>query len=147
MLQTNLDIERGLVNGSRGVIVDWVPMDQVDANPTAEGGDQQPPSQKKGPAKPVRGGNFGGEEWREQAANEWEDHQPKSMLPLVFFACGISRVIGAHTWVIDVDRDNTIARTQLPLQLAWALTMYVVRLLLLLISSARSQSLPLARAE
>ncbi|TNY18582.1 hypothetical protein DMC30DRAFT_380266 [Rhodotorula diobovata] len=33
-------------------------------------------------------------------------------------------IIRPHTWCIDLDKYNTVARTQLPLQLAWALTIH-----------------------
>jgi hypothetical protein len=33
-------------------------------------------------------------------------------------------MIRPHTWSIELDRENRIARTQIPLQLAWALTVH-----------------------
>ncbi|GAA5903502.1 DEAD/DEAH box helicase [Sporobolomyces salmoneus] len=119
LLTANLDIKAGLVNGSRGVIVDWVPVDQVPDEEALAGG---------GAAKKSSGGSGSGrvgtEEWREKAAEEFMDHQEKAFYPLVFFAVGKEVLIQPHTWCIDFDKANALGRTQIPLQLAWALTIH-----------------------
>lgn len=90
----------------------------------------------------VQGGRFGGEEWRAKAAEDWADNQKDTVFyPVVYFATGKQRaflllppilrigspslllavVIKPHSWAVDIDKNNSVARTQLPLQLAWAL--------------------------
>lgn len=81
LLLANLDITAGLVNGSRGIIVDWIPA--ADAKKEEEGA-----SLKKGGGG--GGAGFGGEEWRDKAAQEWVDRQREEFLPMVFFACGVT---------------------------------------------------------
>lgn len=71
----------GLVNGSRGVIVDWVDRELV---PLDEGG--QGSGQRNGAGR--GGGGFGGEEWRAQAASLWADQQKDEIFPIVYFATG-----------------------------------------------------------
>lgn len=73
MLTVNLDIDRGLVNGSRGVIV---ALDTKGAEP----------------------------------------------LPIVLFKNGLRETIGRHSWYLD-DHQH-IARSQIPLRLAWAGTIH-----------------------
>ncbi|GAA5952397.1 hypothetical protein JCM21900_003803 [Sporobolomyces salmonicolor] len=112
LLLANLDMKRGLVNGSRGVIVDWIPRNlvpDVDTSISANGG---------------KAGKIGSEEWRQRAADEFMDEQKDDVYPVVFFACGEQVVIQPHSWCIDLDAYNAVARTQLPLQLAWALTIH-----------------------
>lgn len=127
----------GLVNGSRGVIVDWVDRNDVPLDAEDDERNMPGPTQKGGP----KGGAFGGEEWRMKAAEEWADKQGEPVYPVVYFATGKQRalppsqsavlsssdlsrcappvIIKPHSWCIDIDKDNTVARTQLPLQLAW----------------------------
>ncbi|GAA6052067.1 hypothetical protein NBRC10513_002652 [Rhodotorula toruloides] len=121
LLLANLDVKNGLVNGSRGVIVDWVDRDAVPLDSDADEPVWPGQTQRK---KSAGGGMFGGEEWREKAAELWADKQEVEVFPLVYFATGRQLIIRPHTWCIDIDKHNTVARTQLPLQLAWALTIH-----------------------
>ncbi|GAA5907901.1 hypothetical protein JCM6882_001521 [Rhodosporidiobolus microsporus] len=120
LLLANLDVKGGLVNGSRGVIVDWVDRNDIPLDAEEDERAVAGPTQKGGP----RGGAFGGEEWRMKAAEEWADNQGEPVYPVVYFATGKQLIIKPHSWCIDIDKNNTVARTQLPLQLAWALTIH-----------------------
>jgi hypothetical protein len=71
----------GLVNGSRGVIVEWIPPAEAGPLESKTGG---PSNQKRA------GGGFGSEEWREQAANEFIERQGEEFYPVVFFAVGVT---------------------------------------------------------
>lgn len=74
VLLTNLDTKGGLVNGSKGVVVDFA---------------------------------------------------PETRYPIVKFANGNQRIINPHTWNIEDDKGFIIASyTQIPLALAWALTIH-----------------------
>ncbi|XP_022087806.1 ATP-dependent DNA helicase PIF1-like [Acanthaster planci] len=74
MLAKNLDIQRGLVNGARGVVT-----------------------------------GFGGGE---------------SGLPVVKFMCGIEQMVKMERWPIRAGAGITLSRTQLPLKLAWAISIH-----------------------
>lgn len=83
----------GLVNGSRGVIVDFVPSNEVPAaDPGSIGGSMSGGGKGKGPQskRGGGGGGFGGEDWREMAANSFMDHQSEEFYPVVFFAVGVT---------------------------------------------------------
>lgn len=85
-----------------------------------------------------KGGGWGTEEWRAKAAEDFMLKQKEQVLPMVFFACGITSellfwsgragagaddactvIVEPWAWVLDVDKDNAVARTQLPLALGW----------------------------
>lgn len=68
------------MNGSRGVIVDWIPAAEI-PDEVALGGTS------KGKT-PGGSGRVGTEEWRQKAAEAFMDQQQNEMYPLVFFASG-----------------------------------------------------------
>ncbi|XP_066513814.1 ATP-dependent DNA helicase PIF1-like [Hoplias malabaricus] len=74
MLTKNLDVQRGLVNGARGVVVDFLP------------------------------GNKG--------------------LPRVRFLCGAVEVIKQEKWMFKAGGGLYLSRQQLPLKLAWAISIH-----------------------
>lgn len=78
----NLNLELGLVNGSRGVIVDWRPAFECPGK-----GHIAPPL---GGKVRVKGGGMGSEEWRAKAAEDFMLQQKEQVLPMVYFACGVT---------------------------------------------------------
>ncbi|XP_029106285.1 ATP-dependent DNA helicase PIF1 [Scleropages formosus] len=74
MLTKNLDVQRGLVNGARGVVVSFEP------------------------------GNKG--------------------LPCVRFLCGVTAVMKPERWVFKANGGLYLSRQQLPLKLAWAISIH-----------------------
>ncbi|KAL4608293.1 ATP-dependent DNA helicase PIF1 [Arapaima gigas] len=74
MLTKNLDVQRGLVNGARGVVVSFEP------------------------------GNKG--------------------LPRVRFLCGVTEVMKPERWVFKANGGLYLSRQQLPLKLAWAISIH-----------------------
>lgn len=71
------------MNGSRGVIVDWVDRDLVPLDDKLDSTQSGLAQKRK-----IGGGAFGGEEWRQKAADEWADKQATEVFPLVYFATG-----------------------------------------------------------
>ncbi|RUS76879.1 hypothetical protein EGW08_015348 [Elysia chlorotica] len=74
MLCKNLDIQRGLVNGARGVVVGY-----------------------------------------EKSNNGY---------PIIKFVCGVTEPIKPERWIFRVGGGNTIVRKQIPLKLAWAISIH-----------------------
>ncbi|KAI7810179.1 ATP-dependent DNA helicase PIF1 [Triplophysa rosa] len=74
MLTKNLDVQRGLVNGARGVVIDF------------------------------QSGNHG--------------------LPRVKFLCGVAEVMKRERWMLKASGGHYLSRQQLPLKLAWAISIH-----------------------
>lgn len=75
------------MNGSRGVIVDWVDRDLVPVDDPS--GINQPGA---APRRTLTGGAFGSDDWRAMAADVWADKQEAEVFPLVYFATGTQGV-------------------------------------------------------
>ena len=55
----------------------------------------------------------------------WLEQHKQQPLPVVQFAGGVRRAIGPHIWDMKVNAGRTLlARVQLPLMHAWALTIH-----------------------
>ncbi|GFN95027.1 ATP-dependent DNA helicase pif1 [Plakobranchus ocellatus] len=74
MLCKNLDVQRGLVNGARGVVIGY--------------------------------------------------ENSKNAYPIVKFLCGVTEPVKPARWVFRVGGGNTIIRKQIPLKLAWAISIH-----------------------
>lgn len=100
--------ETGLVNGSRGVIVDFVDSETYmqDARETE--------------AKKQKNISSSIDEWK--SSNYNRDKKQRVMLPHVLFSSKQgtrSLVILPHSWDVTVDSRSSVRRTQIPLSLAW----------------------------
>lgn len=118
LLLANVNVGAGLVNGSRGVVTGFELADSPGLTPTAQAAN---------------------EEWKAEAQRNFLDSSKidtvengvkskATWLPEVYFASDTTSVVQPHTWAIDLDSKHTVGRTQIPLKLGWALTMYVSRL-------------------
>ncbi|KAI7952511.1 hypothetical protein MJO29_008142 [Puccinia striiformis f. sp. tritici] len=102
MLLCNLDIKAKLVNGSRGVVIDWVERSGSHL-PTTLTHQRDPDAMKK---------------------MLWCSRQANKLLPKVLFSDGRIMLIEPFVWEVEIDKQLTLCRTQLPLSLAWAITIH-----------------------
>jgi ATP-dependent DNA helicase PIF1 len=100
MLLRNLDLEGGLVNGSRGVVVRFVPAGVDDTS----GGSATPPTPEA-----VR--------WARAQGNKGGQ-----MVPVVRFLSGAELAIAPASFRTEVHGAGDCVRVQLPLKLAWAVS-------------------------
>lgn len=98
----------------RGVVIDWHDINDRESHPEARN-------------LVARAGRERDEDFHRANNAEWRSRQGHTALPVVLFANGSTVIINPHTWTIEIDRDNYLARTQLPLALAWAMTCHKVR--------------------
>lgn len=80
LLLANIDVTNGLVNGSRGVVVDWKTVEEA----KLEAGLLQKDGKTRG------GSGFGSEEWKSKAADDFLEKQAEKVLPVVFWASGVT---------------------------------------------------------
>ncbi|CAN8103227.1 unnamed protein product [Discula destructiva] len=110
VLLINIDLDRGLCNGSQGTIVGWDPAARLSASAAK------------------RNGAAGyGELKREQIA-AFEDKAVRPVMwPRVRFTSGEERIIGPECMINELGDDepySLLCRTQIPLAPAWALSIH-----------------------
>jgi ATP-dependent DNA helicase PIF1 len=105
VLLVNLDIERGLVNGSQGVVLGFKPID---------------PAQL-----PEQVGEHAGR--KKAQIKIFVDRAKVKQWPLVRFHNGVTRLIKAHCAISELGESSPyslMSRTQVPLLAAWAMTIH-----------------------
>ena len=121
MLLQNLDIDNGLVNGSRGVVEAFklcpVAKDVINGEERLIGPDDvgKFPGCRFEDIKFHQQADFDGKIWRICRFDRY---------PLVRFVNNISRIIVKHTFERTLYRQGKCLREQIPLRLAWALTIH-----------------------
>ena len=100
MLTKNLDIQRGLVNGARGIVLDFV-------------------QEHKGNA--AFSASFNN---CDVVVCKFRLYFILLAAPVVKFASGLKRVITPEVWSVKTAAGNVLTRKQLPLKLAWALSIH-----------------------
>ncbi|RUS19816.1 PIF1-like helicase-domain-containing protein [Endogone sp. FLAS-F59071] len=107
MLLKNLDVRAGLANGSRGVVIGFIKIHEW-----VEDGiriSSELGKAREGFLDGIRG------------FLQWKDGRfAIELLPVVLFSCGPT----PYTWDVEIFPGTTVFRTQLPLKLAWALTIH-----------------------
>ncbi|QGI69817.1 hypothetical protein CEK27_002146 [Fusarium fujikuroi] len=119
MLKINLDTEKGLVNGSQGIVVGWEPHDPAKL-----------PNTKKNTLLniDVLAGHHA--HWRANLIREYAERRGIRQWPIVRFNNGITPTI--YPWVLvntlgATEPYSILYRTQLPLVLAWAVSIHKSR--------------------
>lgn len=127
VLLTNLDLEAGLCNGSQGVICSFEDYDPKKM-PTKEKYDSR--GNKKVEAQPGQGGIRGehaGTQENEIKRFITSESAPVKKWPVVQFHNGVRRTVFAMcsiTQLGDEEPYSLLARTQIPLAPAWAMTIH-----------------------
>ncbi|XP_017740584.1 PREDICTED: ATP-dependent DNA helicase PIF1 isoform X2 [Rhinopithecus bieti] len=129
MLVKNLSVSRGLVNGARGVVVGFeaegrgkcweemaVLLHGLQHGPRNGGGRKT--LGRKAPKAPCSSHQS------PEAELKLDCSMPSLGLPQVRFLCGVTEVIRADRWTVQATRNQLLSRQQLPLQLAWAMSIH-----------------------
>jgi ATP-dependent DNA helicase PIF1 len=120
ILLTNLDIEQGLINGSQGVIIGWDEITEG-ALPIAH----NPDSKSQHPTRPLIFGEHN--HIKEGSIKEFVRKVPIKKWPKVRFDNGVTVTIMAECQVSelgDAAPHSLIARTQIPILPAWAMSIH-----------------------
>lgn len=124
VLQVNLDIEQGLVNGSQGVIQNFEPYSK-EKMPKAAKGIIRNPREPAPPAGPTLGGDY--PQYREKMIQQFIDQAEYKFWPVVRFSNGVQRTIYADCTVNTYGTKEPyclLSRTQIPLIPGWAITIH-----------------------
>ena len=112
ILLKNIDAGSKLVNGARGVVTGFQP---AAARPDVR---SAPPA----PAAAAASWSSGAR--REDATDDAVDDTPTGLYPLVRFSNGIERLITPEEWSVEQGGKVTAQRIQIPLKLAWAISIH-----------------------
>jgi ATP-dependent DNA helicase PIF1 len=130
VLQVNLSIDQGLVNGAQGVVVDWEPYDK-DKLPKAEKkeGRAAPRDKDAAAAMMFSQNTIHGEhaEYREARLKDFVKTHRIREWPIVEFDGGLRRTIYAECLVYEFGDEppySIMSRTQIPLIAGWAMTVH-----------------------
>ncbi|KAG0150346.1 hypothetical protein CROQUDRAFT_88142 [Cronartium quercuum f. sp. fusiforme G11] len=104
ILLANLDVGGKLVNGSRGVVIDWRQRPDYEIHND--------------------GSKHRDEALREAGRIAWSQMQNHTCLPEVLFSDGRAVIIEPYVWKLEIDSNTLLTRTQIPLSHAWALTIH-----------------------
>ena len=129
VLQVNLSIEEGLVNGAQGVVVDWEPYDK-EKMPKAKKEENRGSRARDAIAAVAPPQNtISGEhaQYREARAKDFVRERRIKEWPIVEFDNGRRRTIYAECLVYEFGDDppySIMSRTQVPLIAGWAMTVH-----------------------